>query len=285
MKVLITGAAGQLGEALQKYALPDAQVRAVGKTDLDITDSDAVRTVIASFQPDIVFNAAAFTAVDAAESEPEAAQVVNASAVAILARAAKETGARLVQVSTDYVFDGHSSKPYAADHPPNPISAYGRSKACGEVAAGDRALVVRTSWLYSAGHPNFVTTMLRLMRERSELRVVCDQIGSPTWAVGLAQAIWELVSAQTGGVYHYCDSGVASWFDFAVAIKEEAISIGLLENDLPIIPIASDDYPAKAHRPSYSVLDCMSTYRALGRPAPHWRQNLRLMLMEELEIG
>jgi dTDP-4-dehydrorhamnose reductase len=186
------------------------------------------------------------------------------------------------------VFDGNSSRPYRPNDQVGPISVYGRSKLQGEdaVAAADPdALIVRTAWVYAAQGTNFVNTMLRLMRERDRLGIVADQIGTPTYAASLARALWTLAQAGATGIHHYTDAGVASWYDFAVAIEEEARDLGLLAQAVQVEPIATADYPTPARRPAYSVLDKSATWAALGGPAPHWRNNLRFMLRELKELG
>lgn len=278
MRALIVGAKGQLGRGLLATAPDDATIIAHGSDTLDITDAAAVQTAVAAAKPDILFNAAAYTAVDRAESEADRAHAVNATAVGLLAAAARAAGARFVHISTDFVFDGLSGVAYAPDAPTNPVSAYGRSKLAGEAAAGADALIVRTAWVYAPTGGNFVRTMLRLMAERPEVRVVADQIGTPTYAPGLAAALWALAGRGLTGIHHYTDSGAASWYDFAVAIQEEALAAGLLTSAVPIIPIATADYPTPARRPHFSVLDKQSSFAALGGPAPHWRANLRMMI-------
>lgn len=278
MKVVITGARGQLGQALQKSAPEEAHLFPFASTELDIADGEAVRSTLGAIRPDLILNAAAYTAVDKAESEEERALAVNGAAVGHLAEAARESGARLVHVSTDFVFDGSSGVAYAPDAPTSPLGAYGRSKRAGEIAAGPDALIVRTAWVYAPEGGNFVRTMIRLMKERPEVRVVADQIGTPTYAPALAQALWTLAGQGVSGVHHYTDSGVASWYDFAVAIQEEALAAGILEKAVPVLPIATVDFPTPARRPHFSVLDKGSTFAALGGPAPHWRDNLRKMI-------
>ncbi|MFN3819227.1 dTDP-4-dehydrorhamnose reductase [Blastomonas sp.] len=280
MKVLIVGGKGQLGRGLAATAPADADIVSHDIDTLDIADAGALRACVADVRPDLLLNAAAYTAVDKAESEEDVALAVNGTAVGALAAAAREFGARLVHVSTDFVFDGTSGIPYAPGARPNPVSAYGRTKLAGERAAGDDALIVRTAWVYAPTGGNFVRTMLRLMGERPEVRVVADQIGTPTYAPGLARALWTLAANGVTGIHHYTDSGAASWYDFAVAIQEEALAIGLLDKPVPVIPIATADFPTPARRPHYSVLDKSSTFAALGAPAPHWRSNLRVMLRE-----
>lgn len=283
MKVLVTGGGGQLGRALVAAAPDGTEVVSRASDALDITDEVAVHDCVAALRPALIFNAAAYTAVDLAESEPEAAFAVNAVAVGVLAAAARAHGARLVHVSTDFVFDGLSGIPYSVDAEPCPLGVYGASKLKGERLAGDDALIVRTAWVYHSTGRNFVLTMLRLMADRPELRVVADQVGTPTYAPGLATALWKLALAGAHGIYHYTDSGVASWYDFAVAIQEEALALGLLEREIPIVPIAASEYPVPARRPHFSVLDKRSTEAVLG-PAPHWRVNLRAMLTE-VDVG
>ena len=280
MKVLILGCKGQLGRGLVASAPADTEIISHDIDTVDITDRDSVAALVAEVRPDWIFNAAAYTAVDKAESDEAAALAVNATAVSHLAAAAKESDARFVHVSTDFVFDGLSGVPYAPNAKPNPLAAYGRTKLAGEVAAGPDALIVRTAWVYAPSGGNFVRTMLRLMAERPEVRVVADQIGSPTYAPGLAAALWTLADKGATGMHHYTDAGVASWYDFAAAIQEEALAAGLLANAVPVIPVATSDFPTPAVRPSYSVLDKAATYAALGGPAPHWRKNLRTLIRE-----
>ena len=285
MKVLITGAGGQLGQALISTIPDHAQVVAATSAELDIGDAAAVQSYVAAAAPQLLINAAAYTAVDKAESDRETACRVNGDAVGFLAQAASKAGARLVHVSTDFVFNGTAGMPYAPGAPTAPLGVYGASKLRGEQQAGEGALIVRTAWVYSSRGNNFVRTMLRLMAERDELRVVADQIGTPTWATSLADGIWKLAAAGADGLYHYTDSGAASWYDFAVAIQEEALAIGLLDRAIPVLPIPTSDYPTPARRPHYSVLDKEATNAMIGVPAAHWRANLRLMLREVRERG
>ena len=279
MKALIVGSKGQLGRALVAAAPASTEVLAFSSDMLDITDEAAVDAAVQIARPDYIFNAAAYTAVDKAESDEARALAVNATAVGVLANAARGVGAKLAHVSTDFVFDGLSGVPYHPDATTTPLGAYGRTKLAGEQLAGD-ALIVRTAWVYAPQGNNFVRTMLRLMAERPEVKVVADQIGTPTYAPGLATALWKLVAGGVHGVHHYTDAGAASWYDFAVAIQEEALAIGLLAKPVPVIPIDTADFPTPARRPHYSVLDKSSTFAALGGPAPHWRANLRIMLSE-----
>jgi dTDP-4-dehydrorhamnose reductase len=280
VKALITGASGQLGRALQAAAPPGWQLAPLARADLDLADTAAIRRAVARHAPDLILNAAAYTVVDRAESDEAAAFAVNAAGVGELAVAARDFGAHLVHVSSDFVFDGRSGRPYRPSDPRRPLSAYGRTKAAGEDAAGAGATVVRTSWVYAAQGNNFVNAMLRLMRTRDELRVVCDQVGAPTWATSLARALWALGTKRAQGVWHYADGGSASRHAFAVAIQEEALALGLLDRAVPVIPIATRDYPAPAWRPAYSLLDCSATHAALATEPLPWRTNLRAMLRQ-----
>ena len=282
MKVLIAGSAGQLGRALQASAPAGVTVIAPPEADFDICDPEAVARVVAATAPALVINAAAYTAVDKAETEAAAAQRVNVNAVGLLASAARNAGAGFVHVSTDFIFDGTAHLPYPPDALPNPLGVYGRTKLEGEEAARDlhgNPLIVRTAWVYAAKGANFVATMLRLMRERSELGVVADQIGTPTHVPTLARTIWTLAQGGHTGTFHATDAGVASWYDFAVAIHEEALALGLLTTPVTVKPIRTSDYPTPAQRPAYSVLDKSSTWALTGIPN-HWRVELRACLQE-----
>lgn len=285
MKALITGINGQLGQALLATR-PDAWTCvALDRTALNLANPDEIARAVDDVEPDLVLNAAAYTAVDRAESEPALAHAINAGAPGAFAKALLGSGKRMVQVSSDFVFDGASSLAYQPCDARNPQSVYGASKAAGEDAAGADAIIVRTSWVYAKGGVNFVRTMLRLMREHDELRIVADQIGSPTWATNLARTLWALAEKDQPGVYHHRDAGVASWYDFAAAIAEEALTLGLISRIPAITPISTADYPTPAKRPSFSVLDVSATRTLLGDAHVHWRTNLKTMLKEEKTIG
>ena len=287
-RVLITGSNGQLGYELKRLAPQGFELLAVDVDQLDITSASAVDAFFKEHQPDAVINAAAYTAVDKAETERELAYAVNATGPLFLAQACADTGIPMVQVSTDFVFDGNQSTPYQPEDKPNPISVYGDSKLKGEQAVtellGNKASIIRTAWVYSAHGNNFVKTMLRLMAEKDQLGVVADQIGTPTRASSLAQACWNaclnLMEGKEGGMYHWTDAGAASWYDFAEAIQEEAIILGMLDKRIPVNPIPASAYPTPAKRPSFSVLGKTSVYEQLNMQPMHWRQNLRLMLQE-----
>lgn len=285
MKVLITGSGGQLGTELQQTAPDHAQISAIDVQHVDLTDAAALTARIGQEAPDLIINAAAYTAVDKAESEEDLARAINANAVATMVAALDKIGGKMVHVSTDFVFDGNSPRAYRPGESVAPISVYGRTKAEGETHVRGSDILVRTAWVYAAGGANFVRTMIRLMKERDELGVVADQIGSPTWAKGLANTIWGLVEAKASGTFHHSDAGVASWYDFAVAIAEEAQALGLLDAIPTIRPITTADYPTPAARPAFSLLDCSATRALLGDTAVHWRTNLRAMLKEEQSLG
>jgi dTDP-4-dehydrorhamnose reductase len=287
LKVLVLGG-GQIGRAVNSAAPPRYQVVLRTHTELDIVEDCAVARALAELAPDWVINAAAYTAVDLAEDQAGLAYAVNDVAVASIARASSRQGSRLLHLSTDFVFDGKSSRAYPPTADTNPLSVYGASKLAGErhvLAAGVSGIVLRTSWVYAATGKNFVLTMLRLMREKDQINVIFDQIGAPTWAASVAAGIWGLIEADANaGVYHWADLGVASWYDFAVAIQEEALVRGLLTRHIPIVPVSSAAYPTRAIRPSFSVLDTTSTRTMLNVPGVHWRCNLRAM-MDELRAA
>jgi dTDP-4-dehydrorhamnose reductase len=285
VKVLIAGAGGQVGQALMAAAPAANETVATPHDELDIVDQNSVAALVAAEKPDLIINAAAYTAVDKAETETERASQVNEVGARNLAAAALRSGARLIHISTDFVFSGESSTPYAPESVPAPLGIYGATKLAGEQAVLDvlhsRAIVLRTAWVYSHTGKNFVLTMLRLMRENGSVRVVADQFGSPTSAASIAKAIWAIsAKPEMGGIYHWTDAGIASWYDFAVAISEEAADAGLLPAPAEVVPIGTEDYPTRAQRPRFSVLDTRATVDAIGIQPPHWRANLRRVLDE-----
>lgn len=285
MKTLVVGARGQLGHELLRTAPVQAEVTALDLENLDIVDFDAVLDLVAELQPEIIINAAAYTAVDGAETKPDLAVSVNAEGPGHLARAAERVGARLLHVSTDFVFDGQAQQPYSPRQEPRPLAVYGHSKLAGERRVQEilplRSVIVRTAWVYSRFGANFVKTMVRLMNERDELRVVADQVGTPTWAFGLAQALWAFLDhPAVHGIFHWTDAGSCSWYDFACAIYSEGRALGLIDRELSIEAIATSEYPTPAQRPAYSVLDCTSTQELLGLEASDWSVQLAKMLQE-----
>jgi dTDP-4-dehydrorhamnose reductase len=284
-KAVVTGATGQVGVELLRGAPPAWQALGFGRQELDVTDAGAVRTVFERERPALVINAAAYTQVDAAETNASAADRINARGAGLVAEAAEQVGARVIHLSTDFVFDGERGTPYRPEDEPRPLGVYGRTKLAGEREvlrrSGGRALVLRTAWVYASHGRNFVRSMLTRMQAGDALRVVSDQVGTPTWARGLAQAIWTAADRPAlGGILHWTDVGVASWYDFAEAIRDEALAAGLLARAAPVCPIRTGEYPAAARRPAFSVLDTSATWAALGLEPVHWRANLRLMLRE-----
>lgn len=285
MKVLLTGASGQLGQALLASAPTGLELVAPDRKTLDLADTASILKVLAAERPAVVINAGAYTAVDKAESERDSAFAINATAPGVLARWCAESGARLVHVSTDFVFDGEHSTPYMPQDATGPVSVYGASKLEGErrIAEVENLswLIIRTAWVYAARGRNFMLTMLRLFGERPVVNVVCDQIGTPTSATSLAQCVWRALNDQgPPAILHYTDAGVASWYDFAVAIYEEARALQLLDKQVQIVPIGSEQYPTPARRPHYSVLDKRETLARLQLPVIHWRAALRQVLLE-----
>jgi dTDP-4-dehydrorhamnose reductase len=283
MRVLVLGGGGQIARAVQAMAPVSAEVVLKTRAQLDIGDAAGVARTLKEVRPSWVVNGAAYTGVDLAEDHPDQAVAANDTAVGVLASAAVQAGCRLLHLSTDFVFDGKFNRAYLPSDQTNPLSVYGVSKVGGErrVLQSTDGIVLRTAWVYASTGRNFVLTMLKLMRERQEIRVVYDQIGAPTWASSAAAAIWGLIATDApGGIYHWTDFGLASWYDFAVAIQEEAQLKGLLNHAIPVVPIRSAEYPTRAQRPAFSLLDTESTRATLKIPAHHWRHNLRSMLDE-----
>ena len=286
MRVFIPGASGQLGRALLRSVPLGLDVHPATREQLDISDESAVREAVASVRPDLIINAAAYTAVDKAESEPERAAAVNAQGPRYLAQAASHIkGCRLLHISTDYVFDGCATEPYRPNDLPSPLGVYGHTKLLGEQGVleilADRAVVLRTAWVYAAQGRNFLLTMLRLMRERGEVRVVADQWGTPTAATSIARALWRLAELPAvRGLLQWTDSGVTTWYGFACAIAEEGASAGLLPNRPQVIPITTAEYPTAAKRPARSVLDTRDSIAILKLQPVAWRDSLRGILGE-----
>jgi dTDP-4-dehydrorhamnose reductase len=282
MKVLITGGGGQLGRALTGTCPGHYNFWAPDRSELNILSRESVRSAISEFCPALVLNTAAYTAVDKAETDVQAARKTNADAVGWLAAETAAVGAKFVHVSTDFVFDGAAGVPYSTDSAVNPLNVYGQTKLEGELQAlmqgGTRTLIVRTAWVYGPSGANFVNTMLSLMSSKSHLTVVDDQIGTPTLVTDLANAIWALAALDCTGIYHYTNSGVASWYDFALAIQEEALALALLNKEIPVHPVSSSQFVRAARRPGFSVLDKSKTAEALGQSPEHWRIRLRTML-------
>jgi dTDP-4-dehydrorhamnose reductase len=279
VKWLVTGAGGQVGTDLCA-ALADQELIALTHADLDIADVSAAAAIIRDYAPDVVINAAAYTAVDTAETDEEAAYRINASGPAALAAGLAEHGGQLIHISTDYVFPGDATRPYEADDPTEPKSAYGRTKLAGELAVRellpDRSFIVRTAWVYGAVGGNFVKTIARLELERDTISVVDDQCGSPTWSADLARALVELGrSAASSGIYHCTASGHTTWFGFAQAIFEE-----LGADPARVLPATTEAFPRSARRPAYSVLSGDAWLMAGLMPMSDWRERLHIAYAE-----
>jgi len=289
VKVLLTGAAGQLGHALRQQLPAGVELIATSRTELDLADANACRAAVLEHRPDWVLNAGAYTAVDKAEREPELALAANGGAPRAFAEALVETGGRLLQVSTDFVFNGQQGSPYRPEQARDPLGAYGRTKAAGEEAVEEvlggsgRGVILRTSWVIGPVGKNFALTMLRLHRERQQIGVVEDQVGCPTSTHTLAMACWRAIavietSIGLPTVLHWSGAGAASWYDVAVAVGELGLELGLLQTAAQVNPLTTAEYPLPAQRPSYSLLDCSSSRRALCLAPTHWRQTLRQLL-------
>jgi dTDP-4-dehydrorhamnose reductase len=284
MKALVIGENGQLGWELKRTCPENVTLTAVDYPEIDLVKKEILSEILKSETPDWVINAAAYTAVDKAEEDKETAYNINHKGVENLCQEILKANSRMVHISTDFIFDGDSPKPYRPDDEPNPKSVYGDSKLKGEYAVLENlkqdALIIRTAWLYSSNGNNFVLTMIRLMKEKDQLTIIDDQVGTPTWACGLAKAVWASIENDLRGTFHWTDAGVASWYDFGVAIQEEALALGLLRKSIPILPIPTEKYPTPAKRPVFSVLNKQSTWESTHLPPIHWREQLRNMLKE-----
>ncbi len=282
MKVIIIGKSGQLAQELVAELPTGVTCLSLGRNEVDITSNSELSAKVQLFQPTVIINASAYTAVDKAESDIDAAYAINDTAVGILANIAKENDCRFLHVSTDFVFDGESNLAYEVSSDTNPTSIYGASKLAGEQAIKktypQNSAIVRTSWVYSTFGNNFVKTMLRLMKEKEQLGVVGDQIGCPTNAKGLAQFLWLLASCNDlKQVYHWSDAGVASWYDFAIAIQTLGLKHGLLNKSIPISAIASSAYPTPAKRPKFSLLNSSESHLICKQV--HWCEQLESCIL------
>ena len=287
MKVLLTGAAGQLGQALVASAPAEVDLIATSRAELDLADPAACRNAVTSHQPAWVINAGAYTGVDLAESNQDLAQAVNAGAPRAFAEALADGQGRLLQLSTDFVFNGSQGSPYRVDQQRDPLGIYGQTKAKGEEAVEEvlgqaAAVILRTSWVMGPVGRNFARTMLRLHQTKDAIRVVADQVGCPTSTLTLAQACWRVLDCDLNSippVLHWSDAGAASWYDVAVAVGDLGKELGLLEHPATVHPICTADYPTPARRPGYSLLDCVGSRKALALDGQHWRAALRDVLM------
>jgi len=274
-KILVTGANGQLGKELRDIAsnFPEFEFLFLSREDLPIHHYELVRNMFDGFKPDYCINCAAYTAVDKAEQESELAFIINAESVGILAAVSKEHHCKFIHISTDYVFSGDSPMPYVETDTTGPVSVYGKSKLAGELEATKQnrdSVIIRTSWVYSYYGNNFVKTMMRLMKERNEISVVSDQIGSPTWAADLADFIMHVVNFHTwkSGIYHFSNLGEISWYDFAIEIRD------LIKSNTIIHPIPTSAYPTPAKRPAFSLLDKTKIKTVFGYTPPNWKESL-----------
>lgn len=279
MKILVTGSNGQLGSELRDVSNIDSKYEFIfaDRSVLDLSDLDRISDYLSKIQPDLIVNAAAYTAVDKAESEKEIASTINFLAIAKMSEWAVVNNAKIIHISTDYVFDGESNQPLKESDKTNPVNHYGKTKYDGEQAlqnSGANYIIIRTSWVYSTYGANFVKTMLRLMSEREEISVVSDQIGSPTYARDLAKAIVQIIQSDVfeKGIYHYSNEGEISWFDFAIAIKSVS------EKDCVIHSISTKSYPTPAKRPRYSLLDKSKIKSTFAIEIPNWKDSLVHML-------
>lgn len=281
-RLALIGAGGMLGSMVARSAPVGWELLPLQRPEFDLTDREQVDEVLDRLAPEVIINCAAFTQVDACETQEDLATRINGDGPGYLAAAAKRLGAVLVHISTDYVFDGFKTEPYREDDPTNPLSAYGRSKRAGELAILESGLtkyfIVRTSWLFGPGGKNFVETILRLAQEREELRVVADQVGSPTYTADLAAAIFRLLSTQEFGIYHVSNQGACSWHEFAGEIVARFTQLSGQVKIKNIVPIATLEYPLPAKRPGYSLLSKHKYETAVGAALPSWHDALQRYL-------
>ncbi|MBO6556999.1 MAG: dTDP-4-dehydrorhamnose reductase [Pseudomonadales bacterium] len=282
--VIVFGLTGQVAQSLRDTQSSELAVTYANRVACDLSEPLSVESYLEQESPDLIINAAAYTQVDKAEEEPELAERINADAVGVMARFAEENQAKLIHISTDFVFDGKKTSPYLPGDETGPLGEYGASKLGGELqalsAAPEKTMIIRTAWVYSEHGSNFVKTMLRLMKERDELGVVSDQRGSPTYARSLAEVVWQIVERDLfrPGIYHWTDDGDITWHDFALGIQNEGIEAGLLEQQIPVKAIATDDYPTPAARPAYSVLNTDKLATLSGCHPQPWQSNLSVAL-------
>ena len=300
MKILLTGSEGQLGQALIKtkpknITNESIELFAFNKNDLDITNEDVINKKIKELRPNIVINAAAYTNVEKAESESNIAFQVNSLGPKLIAKALLQNGGKLLQISSDYVFDGETNNEYKTDHKRSPISIYGKTKSNGEKFIEEilnptkQVIILRSSWIMGIYGENFAKKMLQMHKNKNSFKVISDQYGSPTSAISLAKFIWQLTEMEIKktsipSIIHWRNSGIASWYDVAVAIGEISLEIGLLNNSAKVIPIKTYEYKTKAKRPIFSLLDCRDTYSKLKIFPQHWRKALKEELLIKSKI-
>ncbi|MDG2090122.1 MAG: dTDP-4-dehydrorhamnose reductase [Gammaproteobacteria bacterium] len=286
-RIVILGALGQLGSLIKNIAPANIELHAFDVSEFDISNLAQHQSLYQELAPTTIINTAGYTQVDKAESEQEDAFAVNAEGPANIAKACSES-CRIIHISTDFIFDGEKQAPYMPSDLASPLSVYGASKLAGEEklqTIRPDSSIIRTAWLYSAQGKNFMNMMLNLMAELEELAIVNDQIGTPTSAHTLAEVVWRFVAnRELKGIYHWTDQGAASWYDFAVEIKQQALAIGLLEKDISLRAISTQEYPTPAQRPKYSVLDKSDTYKAIQFQGKSWQEELNTVLRERLPI-
>lgn len=287
MRVLVFGGSGQVGTALQKSAPAGAQLVAPSSRDVNMADANAIVASIHDFAPDVIINCAAYTRVDDAETHQTEAMNANAQAPRVMANAARAIDARLLHVSTDYVFDGRGPAPYSPESAPSPLNVYGESKLQGERAlleSNPSAAVIRTAWVHSGGGINFVATAVRVLSGGNVMRVVDDQISTPTRAASLADALWSLAGKRdAGGLLHYTDAGVASWYDVAHCVLETLTELGAAPVGAAVLPVASTAFPRPAQRPAVSLLDKHASWQVIGMTPAHWRVGVAASTRELLK--
>ena len=294
MKILLTGASGQLGQALIKNKPKGVDLLTTNRNQVDLTDLELCMNIVEKVNPDWVINCGAYTSVDKAESEPKLAIAINTEAPRAFSKALLKTGGKLLHLSTDFVFNGNQGNPYRTSQSRSPLGVYGTSKAGGEIEiekilrGRNQAVILRTSWLMGPIGKNFALTMIKLHNEKNEIKVISDQVGGPTSTLTLASTCWNLINqsdriinskGELPMIMHWCDGGVASWYDIAVAIGEIGKQLGLINNPAKVLPISTADHPTPAKRPGYSLLDCTETRDILNLPTIHWRTTLRDVLL------
>ena len=293
MKVLLTGSQGQLGFSIQKLIPEDIELLSLNKNQFDLSNLNNIKKNLENIKPDFIINCGAYTNVDLAEDEKEKVMNINANSVKEISLYLKKNGGNLIQISSDYVFDGLKSKAYKVDDKVSPINQYGISKAKAEkfineiLGETDQAVIIRTSWLMGTISKNFLLTMVKLHQTKEEINVISDQISCPTSTKTLARACWKIIKLKMGKslnkvnfmpILHWCDNGIASWYDIAVAIGEISKKNGLIYSPAFINPIKSENYPAKAKRPYFSLLDCTSTKELLDLKGEYWRNSLEISI-------
>lgn len=295
MKILLTGATGQLGHEILKTTPKEIEIINPGRDELDLSDYESCKKIVLKTRPDWIINCGAYTAVDAAEKDFQICKKINSFAPQAFSEVINETNSKLLQISTDFVFNGEQNFPYQENQEKKPLSEYGKSKALGEelieknIKNIENANILRTSWVISPRGKNFILTMLKLHSEKESISVVYDQIGSPTSAKELSKVCWQIIkfrkTKKLPFILHWSDAGVASWYDLAIAVGEIGLELGLIEKKAFVNPIKTKDYPLPARRPKYSILDTQNTSRLLEMSPSHWRINLYDILNEYKKIN